>query len=186
MSDVTKILIVDDDPDIRNASLCCECGVCEIYACPMGLRPRTINGMLKQKLGAAGIRYKSDPSVTWKARPEREERKAPSEKVASRAGVHKYYDYTIEHEEVFSFVEQCSRCPTLSENVSEKDCSHELFDMIHEYQQRGELKTYSDLNIAAMLFPPVRFIAMNSCQYSPGPEEQLSELIRMLQDLLLM
>lgn len=96
-----------------------------------------------------------------------------------------YFDYTIEHEEVFSFIEQCSRCPTLSENVSEKECSHELFDLIHEYQERGELKRYSDPNIAAMLFPPVRFIAMNRCHYRTETGEQLEELIRMMQELLL-
>ncbi|MBO6092338.1 MAG: TetR/AcrR family transcriptional regulator, partial [Oscillospiraceae bacterium] len=28
------------------------------------------------------------------------------------------YAFSREHEEVFSFVEQCSRCPTLSESVS--------------------------------------------------------------------
>ncbi len=28
--DITEIL---DDSDIRNAALCCECGICEIFAC---------------------------------------------------------------------------------------------------------------------------------------------------------
>ncbi|MFR2897958.1 4Fe-4S dicluster domain-containing protein [Hungatella sp.] len=39
-----------NDPDARNAALCCECGICEIYACPMGLKPRTVNSMLKRNL----------------------------------------------------------------------------------------------------------------------------------------
>ncbi len=43
--------------DPKNAQLCCECGICETYACPMSLFPRKINSMLKKKLGAAGIRY---------------------------------------------------------------------------------------------------------------------------------
>ena len=29
------------------AMLCCECGVCELFSCPMGLSPRRINAMLK-------------------------------------------------------------------------------------------------------------------------------------------
>ena len=33
------------------------------------------------------------------------------------------YSFSREHEEIFSFVEQCSRCPTLSESVSEEECS---------------------------------------------------------------
>lgn len=82
------------DPDIRNAQLCCDCGVCESYACPMGLFPRKINSMLKDELGKAGIRYQGE-SKEWNASPLREARKAPSEKVAARAGVYKYYDYEI-------------------------------------------------------------------------------------------
>ena len=90
-SDMQRLL---DDPDIRNAQLCCECGICETYACPMGLFPRKINGMLKGELGKAGIRYQA-PDQVWTASPLREGRKAPSEKVASRVGVRKYYDYEI-------------------------------------------------------------------------------------------
>jgi Na+-translocating ferredoxin:NAD+ oxidoreductase RnfC subunit len=89
--DVRQML---DDPDIRNAQLCCECGICETYACPMGLFPRKINAMLKGELGKAGIRYQA-PEQIWTASPLREGRKAPSDKVAARVGVRKYYNYEI-------------------------------------------------------------------------------------------
>lgn len=82
------------DPVIQNAAFCCECGICEVYACPMGLFPRKINQMLKQELGKAGIRPQMD-SREYTASPLRESRKAPSEKAAARAGVWKYYDYEI-------------------------------------------------------------------------------------------
>ena len=94
------------------------------------------------------------------------------------------YSFSREHEEIFSFVEQCSRCPNLSEYVSEEECSCDILDLIHGYQARGALRPYSDWNMGAVLFAPVRFLAMNRCEESPG-EEQLSELIRMLQRLLL-
>lgn len=83
-----------DDPDIRNAQLCCECGICETYACPMSLFPRKINAMLKGELGKAGIRYQA-PQQEWNASPLRSGRKAPSDKVAARVGVRKYYNYEI-------------------------------------------------------------------------------------------
>ena len=83
-----------DDKIIRSAQLCCECGICETYACPMGLKPRKINAMLKRELAAAGIRYqRTDEQYT--ANPMRDYRKAPTEKVAYRAGVHRYYGYEI-------------------------------------------------------------------------------------------
>ena len=81
-------------PAVRNAALCCSCGVCEVYACPMGLFPRKINTMLKGELGKAGIRYQSTQD-SWEANPIREARLAPSERTAARAGVRKYYDYEI-------------------------------------------------------------------------------------------
>jgi len=84
-----------DDPDIRNAQLCCECGICETYACPMGLQPRKINALLKRELAAEGIRYQRTED-SWSPSPQRQERKAPTEKVAYRAGVHQYYDYEID------------------------------------------------------------------------------------------
>lgn len=82
-------------PAIQNAALCCACGICEVYACPMGLFPRKINVMLKGELGKAGIRYQADPNIDWEANPIRPARLAPSERVAARAGVRKYYDYEI-------------------------------------------------------------------------------------------
>ncbi len=94
------------------------------------------------------------------------------------------YAFSQEHEEVFSFVEQCSRCPTLAESVSEEECSCDILDLIHRYQARGEIRSCSDWNIGAMLFAPVRFLALNRCTMASG-EPQLSELIRMLQQLLL-
>ena len=83
-----------DDPEIRNAQLCCECGICETYACPMSLQPRTINSMLKKELGARKIRYERRED-SWTPSSEREVRKAPSERVAARVGVLDYYHYDI-------------------------------------------------------------------------------------------
>lgn len=83
------------DPDILNAALCCECGICEIYACPMGLQPRKVNSMLKKELAKNGIRYKRTEE-TWEASPERQYRKAPTVRVALRAGVGEYEEIQIE------------------------------------------------------------------------------------------
>lgn len=95
------------------------------------------------------------------------------------------YAFSTEHEDVFSFVEQCSRCPTLSERVCEKDCSGEVISMIHRYQEAGVMKRYSDWSMAAMLFAPVRWLAMNRRTIHSDPDQEVYELVRMLQDLLL-
>ncbi len=93
------------------------------------------------------------------------------------------YDFSTEHEDVFSFVEQCSRCPTLSAQVCDQECSCDIMDLIHAYQSRGELRRCSDWNMGAVLFAPVRFLAMN--RSSESDPRQLDELVQMLQMLLL-
>lgn len=87
--EMVQELIASADTDILNAALCCECGICEVYACPMGLQPRRINSMVKGELAKAGIRYQR-PDAVWEALPERNLRKAPTSRVAARAGVGAY------------------------------------------------------------------------------------------------
>lgn len=84
-----------DDPAVRQAAICCQCGICELYACPMGLTPRRINALIKDELGRAGIAYERQ-EMQWEADPERRNRKIPTKRAASRAGVLEYYDYEID------------------------------------------------------------------------------------------
>ena len=91
--DITSILT---DKDIQNAAICCECGICEEYACPMGLQPKRVNQMLKGALRDAGIRYERDKDAVFRAVPEREGRKIPASRVAARVGVLPWYDLKID------------------------------------------------------------------------------------------
>ena len=84
-----------EDFDIRQAQICSECGVCEVYACPMGLQPRQVNVYVKGQLAQAGLRY-ARTGDSWHAMEAREWRRAPSRRMAARLGVGKYYDYEID------------------------------------------------------------------------------------------
>lgn len=86
-TDISQIL---DDKDIRQAAICSECGVCEVYACPMGLQPRVVNGLIKGELAKAGIRYNREGD-SWEADMNRPHRKVPTQRIAARAGVGAYY-----------------------------------------------------------------------------------------------
>ena len=92
IDDVTQVL---EDKDIKEAMTCSECGVCEAYACPMGLAPRQVNVYVKKALRESGFRYQKDTSTTFEAREDREYRRIPSHRIAARLGVEQYYDYTI-------------------------------------------------------------------------------------------
>lgn len=80
-----------DDEACRMAALCCECGVCEIYACPMGLQPRLVNATIKRELAARGVRYPKGEGMQGVS-VHREQRKTPSQRIAARAGIIDYYD----------------------------------------------------------------------------------------------
>ncbi|GHV33431.1 hypothetical protein FACS1894187_01680 [Synergistales bacterium] len=84
-----------DDPVIRSAALCCECGVCELVACPMDLQPRRINAALRKMLSKAGIRYAAGAGQK-PPHPFRDMRKVATVRAAARAGVYQYHKAQID------------------------------------------------------------------------------------------
>ena len=84
-----------DDPVLRGAGYCCECGVCELIACPMELRPRAVNVMVKRALAEQGLRpIKGEGEIH--PREFRVERAIPTAKAAARAGAGPWYKTEID------------------------------------------------------------------------------------------
>jgi Na+-translocating ferredoxin:NAD+ oxidoreductase RnfC subunit len=78
------------DTDIlTQAILCCECGVCELYACPMFLSPREMNALLRKKFGEEGVRWPG-AKREFQATLTREGRKIPIGRLISRLGIKQY------------------------------------------------------------------------------------------------
>lgn len=59
---IMRAISTTDDygESFKEALICSECGVCEMYACPMGLSPRRINVFLKGELRKKGIKYSAE------------------------------------------------------------------------------------------------------------------------------
>ncbi|MBO6129106.1 MAG: SLBB domain-containing protein [Pseudobutyrivibrio sp.] len=71
-----------------NTMFCSSCGVCEMYACPQGLQPRSMMAEYKAGLRKAGVKA---PTVEAKAvQDSREYRKVPENRLEMRLGIHKY------------------------------------------------------------------------------------------------
>ncbi len=67
---------------------CCSCGLCEMYSCPQGLKPRSMIAAYKGSLQKEGIR-----APERAARPvesSREYRKVPERRLSERLGLHNY------------------------------------------------------------------------------------------------
>jgi len=59
--------LVEDNTEYERffgtAANCSECGLCELYSCPMGLSPRRINVFLKGRLREKGIDVPKNPAA---------------------------------------------------------------------------------------------------------------------------
>ncbi len=78
-----------DHPHITSAYLCCECGMCELFACPLGIQPRRILAALKAELSLRGI---ENPHTRADLSPDgvREYRQIPSVRLVQRLGLSDY------------------------------------------------------------------------------------------------
>ena len=72
-----------------DAANCCSCGVCEMFACPMGLSPRKVNDYIKGELRNRGIQVPKNPEAT--AREYVNDRKTPTNRLVARLDLTKYY-----------------------------------------------------------------------------------------------
>ena len=72
-----------------DSHFCCSCGVCEMYACPQSLAPRTLLLDMKNGLRKAGVRPAQGVEPI-PVQPSREYRKVPEERLMARLGLTKY------------------------------------------------------------------------------------------------
>ena len=72
-----------------NSAFCSSCGVCEMYACPQSLAPRSLLADMKGGLRKAGIRPPQGVQPV-PVKPSREYRKVPEERLMARLGLTRY------------------------------------------------------------------------------------------------
>lgn len=74
------------------AMLCCECGVCELFSCPMALSPRRINAMFKAAFREKGVRYEGPRELRPEQSALRPYRKVPTSRLTLKTGLAGYVD----------------------------------------------------------------------------------------------
>lgn len=99
--------------------------------------------------------------------------------------VKEYYFYIIDNSEIFYFVNQFSSCPALSAQCSARSGINTLDVILDEMKQKQIFKDFQNDNLRAILFYPVKSIAMNPCIGEKEKSDLLDELIRIIQDSLL-
>lgn len=96
MRNAFKENLLDDETYLRafgEAINCCSCGVCEMYACPMGLSPKRMNDYFKGQLRAKGLRLERNQSP--QAIVNIEHRRIPTERLIARLGLSRYENQKV-------------------------------------------------------------------------------------------
>ena len=83
---------VDTAMGALQAALCSECGVCELFACPMRLSPRRINAMFKAKFKQEGVHYSGPREVLEDQSVLNAFRKVPVSRLAIKLDLAAYMD----------------------------------------------------------------------------------------------
>ncbi len=80
---------VSDVPVLTDAMYCVSCGICEMYACPQGLNPRSLINEFKANMRNKGVKITpiENPEPVS---PYREYRKVPMARLKERLGLTKY------------------------------------------------------------------------------------------------
>ncbi len=77
-----------DHPKLKQSDLCCECGICELYSCPMGLSPRIVLAHVKEE-----NRKRGGERVQWESEGVRDVesmRKLPTKRLNMKLNIDRY------------------------------------------------------------------------------------------------
>jgi Na+-translocating ferredoxin:NAD+ oxidoreductase RnfC subunit len=83
---------IDAAMEAPQAHMCCECGVCELFSCPMRISPRRVNALLKQRFNEQGLKYEGPRTINPSQSALRPYRKVPTERLAYKIGIAAYMD----------------------------------------------------------------------------------------------
>ena len=83
-----------DEEILKEALICCECNVCELFACPMGISPKSTNTYLKGVFREKGVRYDGNKEIPSEHEM-RDYRKIPVNRLIARLNLSRYYNNKV-------------------------------------------------------------------------------------------
>jgi Na+-translocating ferredoxin:NAD+ oxidoreductase RnfC subunit len=121
MRNIWREAVITDAEEYKkvfgSAANCCDCGVCEMFACPMGLSPRRVNQNIKRRLKEKGIRI--ERNMKPEARDCVDLHKIPTDRLIARLDLSSYHGrhahecYEILPKEVYILFSQHIGMPAL-------------------------------------------------------------------------
>ncbi|MCT8977144.1 TetR/AcrR family transcriptional regulator [Clostridium sp. CX1] len=100
--------------------------------------------------------------------------------------IRSYYNYIEEHEEIFRFVDQFSSCPALANRCKKEKGSEALKQSLEQMKEKKIIKNFHSDNLTAIIFSPIKSIAINPCLEEEEKIKMLEEMISIIQYTLLL
>ncbi|MFH1006447.1 MAG: 4Fe-4S dicluster domain-containing protein [Candidatus Latescibacterota bacterium] len=82
--------LAEDAQVMAGALFCCECGICEYYACPMGLAPKLACAWMKREIGRMGVKPDRGKESVCEPAEEKAWRRVPAKRLTARLGLLPY------------------------------------------------------------------------------------------------
>jgi Na+-translocating ferredoxin:NAD+ oxidoreductase RnfC subunit len=121
MRNVWREAMITDETEYKkafgSAANCCECGICEMFSCPMGLSPCRVNRNIKKRLREKGIQIERNRKP--EAREGVDSHRIPTDRLIARLGLSSYSGqhatecYDIYPEEVYILFSQHIGIPAI-------------------------------------------------------------------------
>ncbi len=99
--------------------------------------------------------------------------------------IRRYYFYIVENKEIFHFIEQFSTCPALQNSCCQMKGPADLNQLLTDLKRRQILNDFNNDNLYAILFSPVKTIAVRTCDSENTAMERLDELVYIVQKALI-
>ena len=96
-----------------------------------------------------------------------------------------YYTYIKQYGEIFHFVDQFSSCPALASQCLERKGINSLNLLLEDMKDKGVIKDFKNYNLIAIIFYPIKSIAIKQCIGQAEQGELLEEMISIIKDALL-
>jgi len=97
-----------------------------------------------------------------------------------------YYNYIREHVEIFHFVDQFSSCPALANQCIELNGVNNLSILLEDMKEKRVIKDFRNDNLIAIIFYPIKSIAIKQCTCEVEQANSLKEMIMIIQNALLL
>ncbi len=130
-----------------DAANCCDCGVCEMFACPMSLSPRRVNQYIKQQLRERGIQILKNAAP--KARPSIDQRYTPTDRLVARLGLSDYYGL---HAHTCKELHPDTVFVPFSQHIGKPA---QVVKAVGERVERGELLAQAAAGLSANIHAPI-------------------------------